>query len=264
MLEIKNHDGVIDCHGITGFLMFRMHIHFYLLDDLLIDTGSSRLGRYSAPFFLKQPIRCAAITHVHEDHAGMASWIKQNLNIPVYLHEKEHKEAATPLHLPLYRNAAWGIRKAFQADTFPANLETENYKLEVIESPGHSPNHVVFLEKNKGWLFTGDLYIGPKQNVSFYTENTLDAIKSMRHLLKLDWDTIFCAHSGIKISGKEKLAIKLDFFESIRSQVEELYNKGISLIDINKRLFPKKDLWEIVSRGEWSSYRMVSTAIPGK
>ncbi len=262
MLEINNHEGAIDCHGITGHSILRMHVHFYLLDDLLIDTGTSLLGKDSIPFLSKQSIHQAALTHIHEDHSGIASWVKKKFNAPVYLNEKDHKEAASPLYLPFYRRIAWGARKAFQADIFPAHLETKNYKLDIIAAPGHYPNHVVFLEKNKGWIFTGDIYIGPKQNVSFSTENTLDTIKTLKHLLILDWDTIFCAHAGIKTGGKEKMKIKLDFFESIRSQVEDLYNKGIPLKEINKRLFPKKDLWEIFSLGEWSSYRMISTALP--
>lgn len=261
MLKSTNYDGVTDCHGITGSSVARMHIHFYLLDDLLIDTGSSRLGRFSSSFFATQKIRRAALTHVHEDHSGMAHWLTQKLNVPVFLHEGDHSEAALPRRLPLYRNVVWGNRKPFCPASMPARISTERYNLDVIPSPGHSPNHVVFLEKNRGWLFTGDLYVASKQNVSFCTENTLEAVASIRHLLTLDWGTMFCAHSGIKHNGKDKLKLKLDFFESIQNQAEDLRCKGFTLDEINRQLFPKKDLWEIVSRGEWSSYRLISTAI---
>ncbi|MBT9171982.1 MAG: Hydroxyacylglutathione hydrolase GloC [Syntrophomonadaceae bacterium] len=260
MLELINYDGMTDCHGITGNSVTRMHIHFYLLDDLLIDTGSSRLGRISSTFFSRHKIRYAALTHVHEDHSGMAYWLTQKLGIPVFLHEGDHSEAVSPQRLPLYRNVVWGNRRPFYPAAMPPRISTDRYDLDVIPAPGHSPNHVVYHEKSKGWLFTGDLYIATKQNVSFYTENTLQAIASIRHLLTLDWETIFCAHSGIKHNGKEKLRLKLDFFETIQKQVEDLRDKGLSLAEINRYLFPKKDFWELVSRGEWSSFRLISTA----
>lgn len=261
MLKTKNHDGAIDCHGITGISVTRMNIHFYLIDDILIDTGSALLGRSSIPFFRNNPIKAAALTHVHEDHSGMAAWLKNKLEIPVYLHEGDHAEAVYPVPLPLYRRLVWGKRKPFHATPFPECLKTENYKLDVIPSPGHSSNHVVFHEKNKGWLFTGDLYIGPRQYVAFHTENTLETIKSIKLLLELDWDTIFCSHSGVKTNGKERLKRKLDYLESISYQVKKLHNNGLTMEEINKYIFPKKNLWEFVSRGEWSSYRLVSTAI---
>jgi len=261
MLKTTEFDGLTDCHGISGYAITRMHQHFYLLDGLLIDSGSSRLGRFSTSFFLANRVRMAALTHVHEDHSGMAYWLKEKLNIPIYLHEGEHREARSPHRLPLYRNIVWGSRKAFNPAPMPPQIFTDRYTIDVIPSPGHSPYHVVFHERKKGWLFTGDLYVAAKQRVSFYTENTLETISSIRHLLALDWEVMLCAHSGIKCDGKNKLKSKLNFLEDIRSQVEDLHNKGLSLQEINKRLFPRRDLWEIVSGGEWSSNRLVSTAI---
>ena len=32
----------------------------------------------------------------------------------------------------------------------------------VIHTPGHCSNHLCLYEPNKGWLFTGDLFVGGK------------------------------------------------------------------------------------------------------
>ncbi len=261
MLKAKNHDGIVCCHGITGFSVTRMHIHFYLADDLLIDTGSARLGKQSAGFFRNNTIRRAALTHVHEDHCGMASWLSRNMNARIYLDSRDHEEAVVPSRLPFYRKLAWKDRPGFDAEPMPDHLETERCNLDVIATPGHYPHHVVFHEKTKGWIFTGDLYIAPRQMVAFKTENTRDAIASITHLLNLDWDTLFCAHAGVQANGREKLTAKLDYLESIRSQTKALLAEGIGFEEISRRLFPKKHFWEVVSQGEWSAYRLVSTAV---
>jgi glyoxylase-like metal-dependent hydrolase (beta-lactamase superfamily II) len=141
----------------------------------------------------------------------------------------------------------------------PAFIETGKYRFEVIDTPGHHKDHVAFYEKNMGWIFTGDLYVTRRQAVAFKDENINDEINSIVKILGLDFDTILCGHSGIHKNGKEKLKAKLEFFLGIREQVNGLKRKGLSVEEINKCLFPKKNLWEFVSRGEWSTMNMVRT-----
>jgi glyoxylase-like metal-dependent hydrolase (beta-lactamase superfamily II) len=118
------------------------------------------------------------------------------------------------------------------------------------------------LSIRRGWLFSGDLYVRQKQHVSYLDENTADVIATLRRILKLDFDTLFCGHAGVQKDGKTKLRIKLEHFESIQKRVQELYKAGYSVKEITRRLYPKKDLWTIVSGGEWSSYNLIRTAIP--
>jgi len=261
-VELIKHDDVTCVKGIMkNRFLGTLAVCFYHMDDCLVDTGTPSMAAHYRDFFGRYRVGRAALTHVHEDHAGMAPWIKENLGVPVYLNPLDHDAASRGTDLYLYRAITWGNRAPFRADPLPPFIETENHRLEAVHTPGHCANHVAYLEKKRGWLFTGDLYIGPKQNVSFLEENTLDAIASIKKVLALDWDTIFCAHGGIQTGGKEKFRRKLQFFEDIRGRVEELYGKGISLEQINRQLFPKKDLWERLSHGEWTSYRMISTAL---
>jgi glyoxylase-like metal-dependent hydrolase (beta-lactamase superfamily II) len=77
-----------------------------------------------------------ALTHIHEDHAGVAPWIKENFPVPVYLYKESIDEAAVGTKLPLYRRIAWGNRKPFRAEVMPAVLKTSNHTFDVIDSPG--------------------------------------------------------------------------------------------------------------------------------
>jgi len=260
MIIVNDNDGVRDISTMVGPPILKLPIHFYQVDDLLIDTGSFTMAKQGEEYLTGSGIRCAAITHIHEDHAGMASFIDMNLGVPVYLKEEDHAEAGMRSSIPFYRKMVWGNRGAFKAQAMPRFLETEKHRIEVLDAPGHHPNHVVFHEKEMGWLFTGDLFVSTRQKVAFKDENISDSIDTIKRMLKLDFDTIFCAHSGVKDRGKERFRQKLQYFEDIQGQALELMQKGMDLRSATKTLFPKKDLWEIVSRGEWSAYRMVATA----
>ena len=256
--KIDNHVTAINVKpGYYPLLQFSVWL--YIVDGVLIDAGANSTLKKIKPLLQQEKIHCAAITHIHEDHAGSAAWIKNNLKIPVYLPANSIDEAAVKSSLPLYRKLIWGNREAFIADPMPSCIETKRFKLDVVATPGHHKDHVVFYEKNHGWLFSGDVYINRKQKVGFIHENIGDAMKSLSKLVELDIDKIFCAHSGIHSNGKEKLKAKLDFFLDIQHKVNTLKKEGRSLEEIDKRLFPKKNLWALVSRGEWSTFNIVNT-----
>lgn len=253
------------CEGITvakarsGYYPLKLDIYLYIADGVLIDAGSSNILEETKDLLQNERISCAALTHVHEDHTGAASWIKNNLKVPVYLKEQSIAEAAERSRVPLYRRLTWGNREGFSADPVPKCIETGRLKLDVINAPGHHRDHVVFHEKNKGWLFTGDLYVSRKQLVAFKDENISDAITSIKRVLELDFDTIFCAHSGVHKNGREKLKAKLDYFADIQYRVRELEKAGLNHKEIDKKIFPGTNLWTVISGGEWSTLHITET-----
>ncbi|HBT96646.1 MAG TPA: Zn-dependent hydrolase [Desulfobulbaceae bacterium] len=260
MIKKKINEYITVINTKSGSLPFyRLDIWLYIVDGVLIDAGSNNiLNKIKFPL-QQEKIDCAAITHIHEDHTGAAAWIKNNLKIPVYVAVNSIDEAATKTNLPFYRKVVWGNREAFVANPMPSRIETKNFSLDVIAAPGHHKDHVVFYEKSNGWLFSGDVYVSRKQKVALTDENIGDAIKTLNRLVQLDIGKIFCAHTGIHIGGKEKLQSKLDFFLNIQNQVNTLKKEGLALKEIDKRLFPKKNLWTICSGGEWSSLNLVRT-----
>ena len=260
MIIKKINDSITAINAKSGYVPpFRLDIWLYIIDGVLIDTGSNSTLNRIKLLLRQEKIDCAAITHIHEDHTGAAAWIKSNLKIPVYLNANSIDEAAIKSNLPLYRKLVWGNRDAFIADPMPSSIETEKLKLDVIASPGHHKDHVVFYEKNNGWLFSGDVYVSRKQRVALIDENIGEAIKTLGKLVQLDIDTVFCAHSGIQNGGKEKLKSKLDFFLDMQDKVNTLKKEGLTFEEIDNRLFPKKNIWTFFSGGEWSTFNMVRT-----
>ena len=44
-------------------------------------------------------------------------------------------------------------------------IKTEHHNFQVIETPGHCPDHVSLYEPEQGWFFSGDLFVSEDQKV---------------------------------------------------------------------------------------------------
>ena len=259
MLKCSNYQGISIGEGICSLLGTKIKVFFYIVDGLLIDTGPSVLAKESRVFFKNNHIEQVALTHVHEDHTGMAGWLQKNMGIPIYLHKDVISDALQEGSYPLYRHFMWGKRPAFQPEAVPEQLSTSKHILTVIDAPGHTAAHNIYHEKEEGWLFTGDLYLGTRQIVAFYEEDISQTIATIKMILELDFDTVFCAHSGVWQDGKKLFQQKLDYLEDLQWKVNNLKNQGLNSRQIDARLFPARLPITYVSRGEWSSNNIIRT-----
>ena len=236
-----------------------VRVFLYAVDGLLIDSGPQSHEEEWIAFFRSHKIDQVALTHSHEDHSGMAPWLQENLDIPIYLHPGSIDAAhVEPTYLP-YRQEMWGYRHTYDPTPMPKIIRTPNHIFEVIDAPGHHPYHNAFFEREQKWLFTGDLYLGTKLYVCFEDENMTQTIETIEKLLELDFDTIFCAHAGVIENGKVRLQKKLDYLKNLRQQVHELRNQGKTDHEIDDEIFDFKLPITDVSNGEWSSCNIIHT-----
>ena len=84
-------------------------------------------------------------------------------------------------------------------------------------------------------------------------------IESLKKLLKLDFDTIFCAHAGILNNGYRFMEEKLAFLVDLQKKVRVLEAQGLTPRQIDRKLFPVKHPMADLSEGEGTSYNMVKT-----
>jgi glyoxylase-like metal-dependent hydrolase (beta-lactamase superfamily II) len=257
MMKAGLHEDVHYLRTESRLLGIPLAFYVYAVEGLLVDTGPASQRQVIIPFLKRSAIRQVALTHAHEDHCGLAAWIQQNLRVPIYLNEAQHGEVASDARLPLYRRLAWGPRKAFRPLPLPPVIETPNHRFEILPAPGHTPDHVVFWEREKGWLFTGDFFLGVSQVVAFQDEVSGRSIDSLKRLIGLGADTLFTAHSGILSEGRRHLNRRLEFLEELRAKVHELRAEGLSDRAIARRLLPRRKLITLISLGEWSTRHLV-------
>lgn len=220
-----------------------MYVYIYIVDELLIDTGPRQRKARLSKIIHTHHIEKVAITHEHNDHCGMAKWISKNFSIPIYMNKEKIKK------IP------------FACTQYPEKIELENHTLIPIFTPGHTRGHTCLYEPDKGWLFSGDLYVTPHPKVSLWSESLSKYIDSLKTVLTLDFDTLFCAHQGVVINGRKKLEEKLEYLEMIQAEAVGLYERGYSPRVIAKKLFPKKAKLERISFGAFSSLHLVRQLI---
>lgn len=107
-------------------------------------------------------------------------------------------------------------------------IHTKNFALHPIYAPGHCNDHYCYYEPNKGWLFSGDLYVADKIKYFASFESLLTQIESLKKLIALDFDVLFCSHNPKTQNGKQHLKNKLQFFEEFAGEVEKYYHQGYS------------------------------------
>ncbi|MEW6275759.1 MAG: MBL fold metallo-hydrolase [Bacillota bacterium] len=76
-------------------------------------------------------------------------------------------------------------------------VRTGRYHFEVIETPGHSDDHVVLWLPEKGWLFAGDLFVSETPKTARPEDNQNEIIESLRKVHHLHPQVLFTG-LGIK------------------------------------------------------------------
>ena len=126
------------------------------------------------------------LTHNHEDHIGIVNRITALKDVPVYAHkdsiyrlkrDKEYFALRVEFFKKLYEEMDCGDfgkrqvdrltkllsrneKNIFQSDIIPIAESDVISGLTVFETPGHSPDHIVFLEEQRKVLFGGDHLVG--------------------------------------------------------------------------------------------------------
>ncbi len=262
-IVVSKYNDVLCAKTVARLFNFRLKVYTYFVDGLLVDTGPSKFAREYIEFFQSQQIRQAVLTHYHEDHSGNAPWL-DNYDIPLYIHPKALDICRQDTHLPLYRHFFWGERRGFDPLPLGALLNGKNSDWQVIETPGHSPDHVAIYNRERGIVFTGDLVVTPKPKLILRYESIPQIISSLRKLVQLDFQTVFCAHAGPVANGKEMINTKLNYLENLTGEVLKLHQQGWTVPMIKKKLFPKTVLLTYVSRKEWAAEHIIESIIRDK
>ncbi|WP_246589562.1 MBL fold metallo-hydrolase [Desertibacillus haloalkaliphilus] len=171
----------------------RRKVFSFLVDGMLVDTGAQSIESDLIPVYKELSFDFVALTHSHEDHAGNASWIQENRDVPLYIHPKGVDRCAEPCTYPKYRQDIWGIRQSFKALPLEDNIRSRNYEWKVIYTPGHSDDHISLFHEESGRLFSGDLFVTPKTKVMMRSESFPQMVNSIRTLLRYDFSSVFAA-----------------------------------------------------------------------
>ncbi len=208
--------------------------HCYLLIGsercLLIDTGLGICNIYDEVRKLTDKHVIAVATHIHWDHIGGHKYFSD-----FYAHKAELD----------WLNGKFPLSKQTVRDMvidrcdFPEGFDVSKYEMfqgtptkvlyggeiidlgdrmiEVLHTPGHSPGHLCFWERERGHVFTGDL-IYKDTLFAYYPSTDPEAyLRSLKAIAELPSERLFPAHHSLDI--RPEIAIRMrDAFRELKAQ----------------------------------------------
>ena len=185
----------------------------YLLGDpasgeaAVIDPGWDAPAVLAAAERASLHIQTILLTHAHFDHIGGVASVLEATGAPLALH---------PLDLPLLRVQGGAQSFGFEMPACPDPsvelqagqiIEVGALRLETLFTPGHTPGHVSFYERQAGLLFDGDvLFQGSIGRTDFAGGDLETLMRSIREqLLALPDETIvYPGHGEATTIGDER------------------------------------------------------------
>lgn len=206
---------------------------------MLIDTGLGIGNLFEVVKKLSDRPVIVIATHIHWDHIGA------HKDFPVfYAHAEglfwlqgEFPQSIETVRKLVMQNCKLPINFDIQACTLfqgtPSKVLYGMEKIElcgrviqVIQTPGHSLGHMCFWEKERGYLFTGDLvYKGTL--AAWYPSTDPEAyLTSLKKVAKLPIKKIFPAHFSLDI---EPMIIKemSDAFQILKNNGKLHHGSGV-------------------------------------
>lgn len=211
-----------------------------MLGDTLLDSGFPRAEAALRSALSTHRVAQVLHTHVHEDHIGNDFFLQSNFETRLYACEQSVNDASEPsvLHYFPYEKIIWGIpRGKRQVAPLAPTMPVDGGLLEVIPTPGHTPDHVVFFDPRTGSVFGGDLFLSVKVRVARPQEDNLQLASSLAKVIDLRPRRLFCSHKGLIENPMPLLQAKLRFLEQSRDSVWSLTDRGWSPRTIAAHLF---------------------------
>lgn len=231
--------------------------HFFRYNGVVFDCGCPNVAGEIVDALKKADV--VLLTHYHEDHVGAASALKR-AGCRVFASPKTIPLLREPPQIPQYRRVVWGQPEPVEAEPLESHMSLGKVDVEVIETPGHTFDHVSFLVD--GFLFSGDLAISNKQTVWMREEEVNETIRSLEKILKKDFEVAF---GGPGPMSRDDVEAYFEYLKSLKERVEKMYREGLSVEEIVERLFPNPPqialMMEFVSEKEWARENMVKSIL---
>lgn len=231
-----------------------------LLDGLLLDSGFVNAADDLRLALRNRRVEQVANTHADEDHIGNNAWLVEERSVLLHAPKDALPALAAADHIPrgVYRRLVWGTPSGSRALPLGDEVRTGRRRLLVVPTPGHCPAHVAFFEPERGWLFTGDLFLGFKVRLARENENVADLVASLRRVLALSPKVLCCYHRGVVRAASEALVAKAAWLEGQRVAALRLRDEGLGVDAIGLRLFGVEPLtYRLLTAGDYTQANFV-------
>lgn len=212
---------MVEVHKVSG-AAFDGNVYLVLdRRPILVDAGMmagptlKNIKRFIDP----TKIELIVLTHCHHDHAGAAPALKEATGARLMLSEKEvgciGDELASVAYLFGQQAPEYKVDETLKEGMV---LDTGEWKLEVLETPGHSQGSICLYERKQKVLFSGDT-VFPDGNIGrtdMFGGSTEDLVRSIQRLTELDVEIMYPGHMDITSRDvNRQIQMSLRFAKSI-------------------------------------------------
>lgn len=239
-------------------------VYAFRLGNTMIDTAHSNSRINLKKAIGDNVIENVLLTHYHEDHTGNAAYLKYKFDCKIYAHTICAERMTNGFMVsPLGRLISGKVKKVdVEGITDGQILDLGDYTLQAIHTPGHTKDHLAYYEPNRGWLFSGDLYVADRIKYFEKNEDIKEQMNSLKKLLALDFDVLLCSHNPKLKNGKKRLQRKLELFETFYGEVVRLHQEGQSSEEILKSLGRKENyFYKYMTIGNFTALNMVKSVL---
>lgn len=237
----------------------------YWVDGLLLDTGCAHTARQFTQAVKDWPVDQIVNSHSHEDHIGTNAAIVEMKGCKILAHPLALPILANPKLQPLqpYRRLFWGWPRPSQGEAIGEVVRSRHMSFQVIQTPGHSPDHICLFQPERGWLFTGDSYIGGRDQALRQGYDIHGIIASLSRMAELPVHTIFAGSGSVRSTGVQPLLDKIAYLQELREQVRALHEQGLSARQIRRRLLGPDLPITYVTLGHFSAMHLIHSYLAG-
>lgn len=231
----------------------------YWVDGLLVDTGCAHTAGQLTSALEHWRVDQAVNTHSHEDHIGANAEVQDLFRCPILAHPDALPILADPRlqSLQPYRRLFWGWPGPSQGKPIGGRVYTEQFRFQVIHTPGHSPDHVCLFEPTQGWLFSGDAFIGGQERALREDYDVQATIASLKALAELPVETIFSGSGTVRANGRQALQDKIASLEELGERIRSLRDEGLSPRRIRRHLLGSEPAITYLTLGHFSGMHLV-------
>ena len=193
---------MVEVHKVSG-AAFDGNVYLILdKKPILVDAGmmAGPTLKNIKKFIDPTQIEMIVLTHCHHDHSGAAPALQEATGARLLLSEREvgavGDDMASVAYLFGQQAPDYKVDEPLKEGMV---LDIGEWKLKVMETPGHSLGSLCLYEENAKVLFSGDT-VFPDGNIGrtdMYGGDTPELVKSIERLTALDVQTMYPGHMEI-------------------------------------------------------------------
>ncbi|MBW2735518.1 MAG: MBL fold metallo-hydrolase [Deltaproteobacteria bacterium] len=232
----------------------------YWVDGLLIDSGCAHTARELDAALADHRLQQIVNTHSHEDHFGGNARLVRRHGARVLAHPAGLEVMAAPrrhLKMQLYRHVFWGVPERSLGERIGEVVHTKHHRFEVIATPGHSVDHIALFERERGWLFTGDAFVGGRDRALRGSADVRLIIDSMETMAALDARLMFVGSGRVYQEPSAQLQVKIDYLRELGERIMRLRRRGASVSRIHRLLFKRRPFVSYLTSGDFTGEHLV-------